>query len=84
MYLLKVNVSFQELSMHLFLEMFTLKTNMTVYSVKDYKYLSVLFFSTYNKQWTEAQSALMDLLVQEMPAEPPKPERVSCYNKCIS
>lgn len=36
----------------------------------------ILYSSTYNKQWAEAQSALMDLLVQEMPAEPPKPERV--------
>ncbi|KAJ8301907.1 hypothetical protein KUTeg_020894 [Tegillarca granosa] len=31
--------------------------------------------STYNKQWSDAQSALMDLLQQEMPPEPPKPER---------
>merc|ERR1711935_296535 len=31
--------------------------------------------SYYNKQWQEAQAALVDLLQQEMPAEPPKPER---------
>ncbi|KAK3595612.1 hypothetical protein CHS0354_009573 [Potamilus streckersoni] len=31
--------------------------------------------STYNKQWAEAQSAIMDLLQQELPAEPRKPEK---------
>lgn len=42
-----------------------------------YNHLIYIFFiSTYNKQWSDAQSALMDLLQQEMPPEPPKPERV--------
>ncbi|GFR80966.1 IQ and AAA domain-containing protein 1 [Elysia marginata] len=31
--------------------------------------------SYYNKQWQEAQAALVDLLQQENPPEPPKPER---------
>ncbi|VDI43111.1 dynein regulatory complex protein 11-like [Mytilus galloprovincialis] len=31
--------------------------------------------STYNKQWGEGQSALQDLLQQEIPEEPPKPEK---------
>lgn len=35
--------------------------------------------SYYNRQWNEAQSALYDLLQQELPAEPPKPEKVP-YN----
>ena len=42
-----------------------------------YLVLVLYVFSTYNKQWAEAESALMDLLQQEMPAEQPKPERVS-------
>ena len=32
-------------------------------------------FSTYNKQWTEAQMALDDLIQVENPPEPPKPEK---------
>merc|ERR1712055_1007037 len=31
--------------------------------------------STYNKQWSEAQSAISDILAQELPPEPPKPEK---------
>ncbi|CAH1783239.1 unnamed protein product [Owenia fusiformis] len=31
--------------------------------------------SFYNKQWTEAQAAIGDLLQQELPPEPPKPEK---------
>ena len=45
-----------------------------------YLVLILYIFSTYNKQWAEAESALMDLLQQEMPAEQPKPERVSAIN----
>lgn len=48
-----------------------------MYSAYMFSFKYYYDFSTYNKQWAEAQSALMDLLVQEMPAEPPKPERVS-------
>ena len=33
------------------------------------------FFSAYNRQWKEAQTALDDLLKQELPPEPPKPEK---------
>jgi len=31
--------------------------------------------SYYNKQWGEAEAAMLDLLAQEMPPEPPKPEK---------
>ena len=36
----------------------------------------MFIFSAYNKQWTEAQASLSDLLQQELPPEPPKPEKV--------
>ena len=36
-------------------------------------------FSYYNKQWSEAQAALTDLLQQEIPPEPPKPEKVNNF-----
>ena len=30
----------------------------------------------YNKQWSDAQAAIHDLLQQEIPEQPPKPEKV--------
>jgi hypothetical protein len=41
------------------------------------KFKYYIVCSYYNKQWQEAQATLVDLLQQEMPPEPPKPERVS-------
>ena len=34
-----------------------------------------ILYSYYQKQWAQAQESLTDLLAQEIPAEPPKPEK---------
>lgn len=34
-----------------------------------------MYFSTYNKLWTEAHEELGDLLSEELPSEPSRPER---------
>lgn len=46
------------------------------FNVLGVLYLSaLLYFSTYNKLWTEAHDELSDLLSQELPSEPLRPER---------
>ncbi len=40
------------------------------------------YFSSYNKQWQDAQLALVDMLAIETPAQPRAPEPV-CYD-CVS
>ena len=45
------------------------------YKCIETKFFFVFVFSAYNRQWKEAQTALDDLLKQELPPEPPKPEK---------
>ena len=45
--------------------------------MKLFDNMPFLNFSTYNRFWREAESAISDLLIQELPAEPRKPEKVS-------
>ncbi len=37
------------------------------------------YFSSYNKQWQDAQIAMVDMLAVEIPAQPRAPETV-CYD----
>ena len=44
-----------------------------------FNFFLIFIISYYNRQWADAQVAISDLLQQEIPAEPPKPEKVYMY-----
>ena len=48
------------------------------------KYLSNNYFSSYNKQWQDAQIAMVDMLGLELPAQPRAPENVCYLEKFIN